>query len=86
MHVALNTETNILCAWNARVRTSTYIYIYVAVPHLFPLEIPLAQTPLEMAARARSVSLGRFSDKVPRQLVGVVFGNVDLKQNMIVIH
>ena len=29
MPVALNTETNILRAWNARVRTSIHIYIYV---------------------------------------------------------
>ena len=29
MLVALNTETSILCAWNARVRTSIYIYIYI---------------------------------------------------------
>ena len=28
MPVALNTESNILRAWNARVHTSIYIYIY----------------------------------------------------------
>ena len=31
MPVALNTETNILRAWNARVRTSIYIYIYIYI-------------------------------------------------------
>ena len=29
MHVALNTETNILCAWNARVHTTGVILIQV---------------------------------------------------------
>ena len=31
MPVALNTETNILRAWNARVRTSINIYIYIYI-------------------------------------------------------
>ena len=33
MRVALNTETNILRAWNARVRTNIYIYIYIYIQY-----------------------------------------------------
>ena len=36
MPVALNTETNILCALNAQVRISIYIYIYILDSHMAP--------------------------------------------------